>query len=477
MKKTVSLLMTFLMVLSIGILPSFAASEEILTVCTVSEEDLTEDVALATKPEVEPGYGGTVKAVNNNFKTANGVMVRKDENGNKYFELAADTKPINSSGVSYHEHKLGIISGSGATANETFKKFTAKVKLPSVEAGGATHVFAQQDQQYMGQDTMRAINGFGVKLTAGQAQYYDKDKATYVNFLNEGVTMNADEWYTIEAYMDARAAVTEGKTYMNATVYDEAGNIIGKSDWQYVQAGKGRWTKVWWSTQITAVSYAEGSKVLVDEFKEYVVDIEELTCTSQTLAEDFSSATFTFSAELNTETITKENIIFTAANPNLDVTDKYEIDYTDGVMTITFDNLPYGENYNLTLTSKICSTSDDFGLAEEVVIPFATPVDPLAASLSTVNFAAAEGSVTAGITLSNPSAKAREYLLLATSWNGEDECVEIKSVYGVIAAGATENITIGTVAFEDADSIVRVSLLDNWKNIAPIGSVVTYTQQ
>ncbi|MBQ4516331.1 MAG: hypothetical protein II978_06045 [Clostridia bacterium] len=475
MKKTVSLLLTFLMVLSIGILPSFAASEEILTVCSVLEEDLPEDVALATKPEVDPGYGGTVKTVGNNFKTANGVMVRKDESGNKYFELAADTKPMTSSGVHYYEHKLGIVSST--TANETFKKFTAKVKLPSVAESGETYVFAQQDQQQMGADTTRAVKCFGVKLTAGQAQYYDRAKETYVNFLNEGVTMNTDEWYTIEAYMDARAAATEGKTYMNATVYDEAGNVIGESDWQYVQSGKGRWTKVWWSTQVTAVGYAEGSKVLVDEFKEYVVDIEELTCTSQVLAADFSSATFTFSAELNTETITKENIIFTAANPNLDVTDKYEINYADGVMTITFDNLPYGENYNLTLTSKICSTSDDFGLAETVEIPFATPVDPLAASLSTVNFAAAEGSVEASITLSNPSAKPREYLLLATSWNGDNECVEIKSVYGVIAAGATENITIGTVAFEDADSIVRVSLLDNWKNIAPIGSVVTYTQQ
>ncbi|MBR5157111.1 MAG: hypothetical protein IKW59_05020 [Clostridia bacterium] len=477
MKKTVSLLMAFLMVLSIGILPSFAASEEILTVCTVSEEDLPEDVALANKPEVEPGYGGSVKPVGNNFKTANGVVVRKDDNGNKYFELAADTKNIVSGGVNYYEHKLGIVSGPTATANETFKKFTAKVKLPSVEASGSVYVFAQTDQTTVGPDTSRALMCFGVRLTAGQAQYYDKAKATYVNFLNEGVTMNADEWYTIEAYMDARAAESESKTYMDATIYDEAGNVIGRSDWQYVQAGKGRWAKVWWSTVITAAGYAEGTKVLVDEFKEYVVDIEELTCTSQVLADDFSSATFTFSADLNTDTITKENIIFTAENPNLDVTDKYEIDYTDGVMTITFDNLPYGENYNLTLTSKICSTSDDFGLAEVVEIPFATPVDPLAASLSTVDFAAAEGSVTASITLSKPSAKAREYLLLATSWNGDNECVEIKSVYGVIAAGATENITIGTVAFEDADSIVRVSLLDNWKNIAPIGSVVIYTQQ
>ena len=267
MKKIVSLFLACLMVLSIGMIPAFATTEKAI-VCTVAEESLTVDTKLEKSGGTQPYYAGTVQS-GNNYPTENGVMVRKDVNGNVYFEIAADTKNITSSGIAYYEHKLAILDGATNGAKD-LKRFTAKINLPSVDTAGQTIVFAQQCMSSMA-GTSRAVNGFGVRLTNGEAQYYDKANSKYVNFLNEGVTLSANTWYTIEAVMDARAAGADGKTYMNAFVYDSTGALIGKSGWQYVQSGKGTWTKTWYTTQITACGYAAGSKVLADEFKGYIL--------------------------------------------------------------------------------------------------------------------------------------------------------------------------------------------------------------
>ncbi|MBQ4515977.1 MAG: hypothetical protein II978_04210 [Clostridia bacterium] len=263
MKKIVSLFLTCLLVLSIGMIPAFATTET-LTVCSTAEEDLTVDEGLPKAPAASPGYCGTNETVAA-YKVKTGVTVREDSTGNKYFEIAADT----TSSTKYYEHMLAILSNTNHTANKTLKRFTAKIQLPSTT--GSSYVFGQLDVSSVS-GTSRIMSGFGVRLTGGQAQYYDATTSTFVNFLESGKSIEASKWYTIEAVMDARGVDdAEKKVYMNAFVYDEQGDIIGQSGWQLVAQSGGKWGKVWYTTNITAANYEEGTKVLVDEFKEYVL--------------------------------------------------------------------------------------------------------------------------------------------------------------------------------------------------------------
>lgn len=257
MKKLVSLFLACLMVLSIGMIPAFATTETEITY-TVAEGSLTADTALASKPtnNYNTEYCGTNVTVGNYYKTATGVMVRDDGTGNKYFELAADTVPNNT----WYEHKLSL--SKTISDSNTLKRFTAKIKLPSLT--GSTYVFSQKRSWGLA-GTTRILDGFGVRLVAGEALYYDAATKAFVNFLDDEKSIEANKWYTIEAVMDARAT----NLYMNAFVYDDAGELIGNSAWQHV--GTTPTSAGWRESIITAAGYELESKVLVDNFKEYVL--------------------------------------------------------------------------------------------------------------------------------------------------------------------------------------------------------------
>lgn len=482
MKKTVSLLIAMLMIASMGIIPTFASTTE-TELYSGKEEALSEGALTATA--VSGNFVGTNfepnDAVLAEVTSGIGVQVKKDESGNVYFELDG----YNTRTDNYHSHKLYIYDYNEASNSTKLKKYSALVSLPETEVG-TTNLFGQQSNQH-GDATMfniKANNGFGVQLKNGGAYYYDKATASYVNFVADG-TMQANKYYRVEAIMDIRSRTAHTITapyYMRAFVYD-GDTLLGSTDWVYPADESYRWYLTGRATIIDAYGYSEGSKVLIDEFKGYKVEITPITCTSQVVADDYSSATFTFSEELEVGTVTKENVLLKAANAALDVSDKYEIDYAGGVLTLTFSDLPPSETFNIVLTKDVCAASDGFGLTEEIQISFTTPADSFADSLSTVAFNPVDGEeivagseVVASITLSNTTNRAREYLLLATSWNSENECVDIESVYGFIEPGDTENLTIPAVTFQDAESVIRVSLLDNWYNTAPVGTVVTYQQ-
>lgn len=270
MKKIVSLFLACLMVLSIGIIPAFATTEKTATYASgKAEEELLSEVGnpLPNKPNSNT-FGGSKKTVSTSYLSADGVIVRnevKDEKNNVYFEIAADSKGA----ASYYEHALGFYSPE--LGSVTTKRFSAKVKVPSTT--GATYVFGQRDAtSEVAASTPRILTGFGVQLVSGQARYYDPANKKLVNFLDEGKSIEANKWYTIEAIMDARGVTTGSKTgdiYMNAFVYNDVGELIGNSGWKHVSTGGAKWSATCYMTEITASRYEAGYKVFVDEFKVY----------------------------------------------------------------------------------------------------------------------------------------------------------------------------------------------------------------
>lgn len=401
-------------------------------------------------------YGRVAKA-----PAAAALTVVDDGTGNYVYQMAGNPTTRQAMIV----YTYANLDGTSSKIDESFwtkklQKLTARVKLPS--ESGETHLFSVTNAWAISVNSDTA----GVLLKNGGAYYYDTADKVYKNFIADN-TMSTSAWYTIEAVYDRQGTGIS----MYATVYDSAGTAVGSSGWVHVSSFT---NNGFLRTQISTTGYAEGENVFIDDVSLYHLATTTVTCDSQNIAADFSSASFTFSEALDVATLTKDNVILSAENPTLDVSEKYDITYADGTLTLSFDELPYNEKYTITLTKNVSAAGDIFGLPQEIKIPFATPEDPLKESLDSVVFAAADGSVTASLTLANTSSRDREYMFVITSWNADNECVDIKNYYGNIEAGDSENLTLPAVAFEDSGSVIRLSLLDNWYSIIPVGDAVTY---
>ncbi len=401
------------------------------------------------------GSYGTIAKVPSSAK----LTVVDDGTGNFVYQMGGST--VTQAMIIYTYY-----SSDGSLSQSRYQKMTARIMLPSKT--GRTHLFAMERGWGVAVNTDTA----GVVLENGGAYYYDAPSGEYVNFIPDN-TMSVGEWYTVEAIFDFTACSKDaGDIVMYGTVTDDEGNVLGTSGRVHVSNQKSyndNALMTYIRSQIRFSGYAEGENVFIDDLKLFKLAVTPITCTPGEITEE--SASFTFSEALDPDTVTKENIRLTAENPALDVSDKYEIEYADGTLTLNFDELPYGEAYNITITTDVRAEGDAFGLPAEIVLPFTTPVDPLASATGTADFIVGDGSVVAKVTLNNTALRSREYMLVVTSWNSDNVCVDIKNVSGTLAPEDTEEITLPAVTTDGSGSIIRLSLLDNWYSITPIGDV------
>ena len=66
-------------------------------------------------------------------------------------------------------------------------------------------------------------------------------------------------------------------------------------------------------------------------------------------------------------------------------------------------------------------------------------------------------------------------MFVVTSWNTKNECVAIRAIIGNIAAGEDDVVELPAVPCKNNGDTVRISLVDNWKNMTPIGDGAEFT--
>lgn len=464
---------SFLLLLVIIFVFTAAFSVQAATVSTQFLNTLTGDEYIDKEFQTSGAYGRVGKT------SGTSLEVVKDGDSNYAFRLsdgASDEQQMviytftNQAGTSY--------SGGEAFVKAPFQRITARIKLSSVE--GETQLFAMS-KSFSKNSLPKCSDTAGVYLKNGGAYYYDYASGQLVSFIDDG-TLLEDIWYTVDVIFDVSVS---GVIKMSAEVLDEDGISLGRSPMTQVSnltwyntSGKGqRYTR----TYIINSGYAEGEYALIDDIMLFTLENTPVTCTSQEIAEDYSTARFTFSEALIADTVTKENVLFEAVGTQLDLSDLYDVSYADGILTIELGELPYNQEFKVIITTNVGVEGDILGLSDEVVATFTTPVDPLEDSKASIAFTASDdGEITAGgnvvvsMTLNNTSSKKREYMLIATSWNLRNECVAITNIHGFIDAGDEELLVLPEIEFQDSESVIRVSLVDNWFNLIPIGDVITY---
>lgn len=502
MKKTISLLLTTLLIASLAIMPVSASTDVEINADANLEEGLSlGDLTTSSYPQFRATQGNVNSAYNdaqgNSGKGKWGVKVIEDpENpSNKMFELDAGT-----SNTGWFGHKLSLydpfVGGMVAV-----KRFTVRIKLPVTSNTNArTTVFGQSDKA--NDNYVSSHQNQIIVFKNGGAYYYDSDATTPedVSFLNEGESIAAEKWYKVEAVLDARKAST-GKVYMNGFVYDEAENkLIGTTGWQVVKVAAPTQGKLSnWATDITAYGYDKGDVVLIDEFKAYeITDIPTYSITDETGAAFTEGGllptsnnpvlTFTYSNPIPAAAVNSDNIKLCYNDTELSA-DMYTVSAGESdangnttSFTVTMSDLSPETPYAIRLMAAISDYNEssasfagvpaDCGLYKDFA--FVSPKDPFVEAISALTFTENEGKVSAATTISNTMLVDREYMFIITSWNKDLECVAIKNVYGTLAAGTSAEVNLPEVAFEDAESTVCVYLVDNWYDMKPIGDPKVY---
>ncbi len=496
MKKTISLLLTTLLIASLAIMPVSASTDEQLY--PDNEQALLPfvDTALGGAPTTDGEFAGTnftLIGTQTSYETSGiGVMIRKDDTDNVYFEIDADCTRTGQ----WNSHKLYIYDAAATSNSTKIKRFSAKVCLPETEKG-ETNLFAQSTSK-KGDDgnhlyNTKALNSFGVQLKKGGAYYYDVDTAKYVRFIPDG-TMVADKYYRVDAIMDARSMGNDQKVYMRAFIYDGE-ELVGESGWVYSYKS----STINCTTIIDAYNYSAGNTVLIDEFKIYRVDnIPTYTVTNEN-GENFTEGgvlpmsnyptlTFTYSNPIPVAAVNSDNIKLCQDGIEL-LADMYTVSAGEEdangnttSFTVTMSDLSPETAYAIRLMAALSDYNEsaasyagipaDCGLYKDYA--FISPTDPFIDAISSVVFTENEGKVSATTTISNTMLVDREYMFIITSWNKDLECVAIKNVYGTLAAGASAEVNLPEVAFEDAESTVCVYLVDNWYDMKPIGDPKVY---
>ena len=502
MKKIIGLLLAALLVASLGILPVSASTDAPINADANLEEGLSlGDLTNNSYPQFRATVGNVNAAYNdaqgNSGNGKYGVRVIEDpENaGNKMFELDAGT-----TNNGWFAHKLNLydpyIGGMIAV-----KRFTARIKLPETASTNAkTTLFGQSDKandNYVNNDKNHIII-----FKNGGAYYYDSDATTPkdVSFLNEGESIAAEKWYKVEAILDARKAST-GKVYMNGFVYDEAeAKCIGTTGWQVLAVTAPTQGKVSnWSTAIAAYGYDKGDVVLIDEFKAYEISglptYEVINEAGESVAEgailpmsNNPTLTFTYSNPIPVAAVNNDSIKLCQNGEELSAdmctvaAGETDANGNTTSFTVTMSDLSPETPYAIRLMAALSDYNEssasfagvpaDCGLYKDFA--FISPKDPFVEAVNSIVFAENEGKVSAATTISNTMLVDREYMFIITSWNKDLECVAIKNVYGTLAAGASADITLPEVAFEDEESTVCVYLVDNWYDMKPIGEPKVY---
>lgn len=295
MKRIVSLLLSVMMLMSMVTFTAVASTDAVYENAEILENELSTGALVSSRPS---NISYFASGFNDKFSDSDvNVIADEEDASNKIFEISGYTATSNKNILKY------LNAGStGSWKNAQMLRFSAKVKLPSVD-NGTVELFVPSN----GYDANHnSIFTFGVYLKNGGAYYYDETDKVLEPFIADG-TMNADEWYRVEAIMDNRQAKTgEGRRYMNAFVYNDSNILVGTSGWQYVDSGistySGDQLYAYLASHIHAGGYEDGECVYVDEFNVYRIN---------------NLPTYTFDAEYITDAQVKYNkYITTAANAN-----------------------------------------------------------------------------------------------------------------------------------------------------------------
>lgn len=403
------------------------------------------------------------------------VLVAPESDGstNKIFKINGSCEVNNGS-------SLVALRPVSLSTQSTLNKFTSKIMLPSVDDADAM-TGVHQPHKAWGASSPN-YSGYGVFLTGGGAMYYDYASSSMVNFIAPG-TMSANKWYRVESIMDTSEGTNSSatsKVYMNAFVYAaDTNELIGTSGWQYVSNYElpDSSAKCYRNILIQAWRFDEGSYVFADDFNLYSVnDYNTISCVTAEYNENNTEVVFTFSEDIENGVITASNVCVLPDNPSLKVDGKYSVTILGNTVSVDLSNFPYNESFTVQIASYIMDS-----VAE---CEGATPEDPFENAVTSVDFAPesagetadiiAGDNVIATVNLINESNEAKEYMIIVTSWNSNNECVAIRNVCGTIEIGEDDAVILPAVPFEDEGSIIRVSLVDNWYNLIPVGDAVTF---
>ena len=348
------------------------------------------------------------------------------------------------------------------------QKMTARVKFSSVS--GQVQFFTLSKAWNLQTTTDTG----GVLIRNGGAYHYDMGEKNYVSFIENG-TLKADTWYTVEVIYD----FTGTGNYMTAAVYDENGMLIGTQEMTYV-SDFGRFSAALPHLRalINFNNIPEDETVLVDDVALYgIEDYAAVTCTDVAYDEENKKVVFTFDSDIDTALIGKGNVCIKPSNPALDVAGKYSVAIADDTISVDVSGLPYAETFIVSVAGT--------AITEQAGYTVTTPEDPFESAVTDVAFADENGeeisagdNVVATVTLENASNVDKDYIFVVTSWNSKDECVAIRALSGNIEVGKgideEYTVTLPAVPLKDAGSIIRISLVDDWFNMTPIGDVITF---
>ncbi len=347
-----------------------------------------------------------------------------------------------------------------------YQIYTARIKLSSVDSELRLFVY---DNNFAN-DLKATSDTSGVYINGGGAYYVDAQSNSRVPFAEPG-TIKANKWYTVRTVYDISV---NKQIVMSAEIYDENNALVAFSPMQNVSTLSQYKTGGYFRNNIVATGFEDGDYALIDDISMYYMsELPVLSCNNAEYDNISRKVTFTFAEPIDTNIISASNVRVIPDNSSLDATGKYSVSITDDKVVVDTNLLPYDEKFTVQIGS--------YAMESACECKITTPEDPFEKAVTNVTFEAADGeAIAAGdnvvttVSLENNSNTGRDYMLLVTSWNSKNECVAIRNVAGYIDIGADPVIKLPAVPFEDAGSIIRVSLLDNWYNMTPVGDVVTF---
>ncbi len=392
------------------------------------------------------------------------LTVIAEEDSNKAYQY---------SGGATTKHSLVVYTYSNKAAENVltdavYQKMTARVKFSSTLAQTQLFTLARAWNLSTTTDTG------GVVIKNGGAYYYDMGKEEYVSFVEDGA-LSVDTWYTVELIYDFSGT----GNYMAASVFDENDAVVDSCTFAYVsEFARYNTRNAHLRTHINFSNVPENGTVLVDDIAIYALsEIALITCTDAVYDEENLKAVFTFDDTIDTTLFTESNIKVVPENPALDVAGLYDVSIVDDTVTVDMSGMPYAEKFTVVASG--------YALTENAECEVVTPEDPFEGAVTNVAFAdengeeiAAGDNVVATVTLENASNVDKDYIFVVTSWNSKDECVAIRALSGNIEVGKGVDedytVTLPAVPLQDEGSIIRISLVDDWFNMTPIGDVITF---
>lgn len=370
--------------------------------------------------------------------------------------------PLTSTGAA-----LTNVSNSGAP----IKKYSVKVKINAEAATVVTNIIAPGWEYYP------QANGSGITVKDGGAYINDAKTNSSVKFIEDGTIQN-NKWYTIDTMYNT---VSSGVTLCAAKVYDDKGTLIGNSGYHYSYTGVGRGDSIYnfYSFQQSVYGLTNDETVLFDDWKAYtVMDDAKANFTLSTELAELNKIKIVSDIKLDALNINADTVELTAENLGISLEGTYSVTYEEtseenAIVITTNAPLPYNETYTVALKG-ILATADGT-VATDYPNGFSTTFnsgnDPFA--VNGCNFDTANE---AKLTLSNTSARDREYLAIASVYDTDGKYISTSCKYGKVTAKTTSGSVV-TLPYADGKTgrTVKIMVWDNWNDMNSLSQTYTYT--